>query len=296
MSKVARNHHFVPQCYLAGFTDKRTKQGRLWVCDFTARRVFQQRPKNVAFEVDFNRFETTNGHADELERAFGEFERHVASVIVQIVTTGLMPPDDKLSYLVNFITLLAVRHPAMRESMDRARKRLYRVIGDMLASDEQLFRSQIQRAHDSGFVRSNNFPFSRFRDFVRRGEYVITIPREDHIQRELKVFDKLLADVGNRHWSLIVAAEDAPDFITCDRPSSLVYRQLVFPLTARFALLADKERPWREHITADTRGVAELNSRLLHIAQRQIYSRTSRIALLDGDAAVFVPLSRFVEQ
>ena len=109
------------------------------------------------------------------------------------------------------------------------------------------------------------------------------------------MFSNLLADVGSRHWSLIAAAEDAPDFITCDRPSSLVYKQLVFPLTPRFALLADKEKPWREHITADTRGVAELNSRLLDLAQRQIYSRTSSIALLDGDAPVFVPLSRFLE-
>ncbi len=274
MTSIARNHHFVPQCYLAGFTDTGTKHGRLWVCDFEARRSFLQRPKNVAFEVDFNRFETVAHPPDALEKAFGEFERQVASVIQQIGRTHALPPDVDLSYLVNFITLLAVRHPVMRASMERAQQHGYRVILDMLASDEQLFRSELRRAHQDGFVDSAEFSFDRFRKSVRHGSYKITIPREYHIERELKVFKNLIKDVGSRHWSLITAADDAPDLITCDRPASLVYKQLLFPLNARCALLADKEKPWREHITADSRGIAEVNSRLVDLAHRQIYSRT----------------------
>jgi hypothetical protein len=60
MSQVAQKHHFVPQCYLAGFTDGGSKTGKLCVFDFQVRRFFRTKPKNVAFEIDFNRFETNN--------------------------------------------------------------------------------------------------------------------------------------------------------------------------------------------------------------------------------------------
>jgi Protein of unknown function (DUF4238) len=290
---IARNHHYVPQCYLAGFTDTGTKLGRVWVFDFPLKRSYRQRPRNVAFEVDFNRLETVARPPDALERAFGQFETQVSSVIRQIAKNRTLPPDADLSYLVNFVTLLAVRHPAMRTSMESAQLGLYRVILDMLASDEQLFRSELKQAHQHGFVASGEFSFVRFRDFIRCGKYKITIPREDHIERELKVFSNLLHDVGNRHWSLITAADGAPDFITCDRPASLIHKQLLFPLNARCALLADREQPWRKHITVDSRGVAEVNNRLVDLACRQIYSRTEHVTLLDGDRPITVSLSMF---
>ena len=132
MNPIARNHHFVPQCYLAGFTDTGTKLGRFWVCDFLVQRSFRQRPKKVAFEVDFNRFEAVAHPPDALEKAFGQFERQVASLIQQIAKNRALPPDADLSYLVNFITLLAVRHPVMRASMESAQQHLYRAFGDML--------------------------------------------------------------------------------------------------------------------------------------------------------------------
>lgn len=292
MSQVARKHHFVPQCYLAGFTDGGSKTGKLCVFDFQVRRFFRTKPKNVAFEIDFNRFETNNYPPDALESAFGQFEGKVASVIRDISRTETIPEDEEFSFVINLIALLAVRNPAMRRSMDTARNRMWRVVADMLASDRNLYDSQLRAARAGGFVTGKEVPFEQGRDFIRKGEYPITYDSQEHLQRELRVFEKLLPEVGARYWSLLIAAPDAPDFITCDHPVSLVYRQTLFPLDARHALMGDKEQPAPDRIILDDKGVAEVNLRLFNLADRQIYSRTADITILDRETAVIVPLSR----
>src|SRR3974390_2669136 len=128
MSKIARDHHFLPQCYLAGFTDTGTVDGRLCVYDFVAERFFRQKPKNVAFEVDFNRINVDGHPPDALERAFGEFEGNAAAVVRRICESGELPADEDLSYVLNLIALLATRNPRMRRSMTRARRHAARVI------------------------------------------------------------------------------------------------------------------------------------------------------------------------
>jgi hypothetical protein len=61
MAQVSRKSHFISACYLARFTDAGTEEGRLCGFDLVADRFFQQRPKNVAYELDFNRVEI-DGH------------------------------------------------------------------------------------------------------------------------------------------------------------------------------------------------------------------------------------------
>ena len=81
MRKVARNHHFVPQGYLAGFTDDGTRNGRLFVSDLASGSVFQTKPRNVAAKRDFNRIDTEGQEPDALEQALGEFEGRAVDLL-----------------------------------------------------------------------------------------------------------------------------------------------------------------------------------------------------------------------
>lgn len=54
---MSRNHHWVPQCYLKGFTKGRSKKSLLYVTDFQAGRQFPTVPRNVAAGREFNRGE-----------------------------------------------------------------------------------------------------------------------------------------------------------------------------------------------------------------------------------------------
>ena len=147
--------------------------------DFEASRFFRQRPRNVAFEVDFNRFETQNYPPDALETAFGQFEGKTASVIRRICSEERLPEDEEFSYVLNLIALLAVRNPSMRRSMDTARSHMWRVAADTLASGKALFESQLRSAPAGGFVTQKEVSFERVRDFIRKGEYTNTYDSQE---------------------------------------------------------------------------------------------------------------------
>ncbi|WP_265923371.1 DUF4238 domain-containing protein [Cupriavidus nantongensis] len=53
----ARNHHYVPQCYLKGFARNRSKNAQLFVVDTKTKRAFVTTPRNLAAQRDFNRVE-----------------------------------------------------------------------------------------------------------------------------------------------------------------------------------------------------------------------------------------------
>jgi Protein of unknown function (DUF4238) len=91
MRKFARNHHFVSQGYLAGFTENGTRDGRLIVSDLVSCSLFQTKPRNVAAKRDFNRIDAEGQDPDVLERALGEFEGRAASVIRGIGECGDLP-------------------------------------------------------------------------------------------------------------------------------------------------------------------------------------------------------------
>lgn len=294
MEQTARDHHFVPQCYLAGFTDTGTKDGRLYAFDFVDGRGFRPKPRNVAFEVDFNRFDAEDHPPDALERAFGEFEGKVASVIRAICREAELPADEELSYVLNLICLLATRNPRLRKSMTIARRHTSRIIGDLLVADRGTCERQFAAARETGFVPDKEVPYERMKESIVRDDYQIEISTTEHLHSELRVFDRVLKSLGSRSWSLLVAAPDAPDFITCDHPANLVPKQIVFPLDARNALFGGVENPLPRRVVLPALGIAEVNTRTVDQARRQIYSRCPEIAVLHEDQVVPIRLDRMI--
>src|SRR5262245_8634545 len=78
--------------------------------------------------------------------------------------------------------------------------------------------------------------------------------------------DTSLRCLGTRYWSLVTAAVDAPDFVTCDHPVTPIFKdpnrrgpigyglpgtEVSFPLNARQALLGVCENPLAVSIEAN---------------------------------------------
>ena len=287
MSQIARDHHFVPQSYLAGFTDTGTVDGRLCVYDFVAERFFRQKPKNVAFEVNFNRINVDGHPPDALEKAFGEFEGNAAAVIRRIYRSGELPADEDFSYVLNLIALLPTRNPRMR-----ARRHAARVIGDLLIADRRTYEHHVAEAPRAGCISGADVPYGRMKGFISRDDYAIAISTDEHLRGELRVFERILESLGTRYWSLLVAAPDAPDLITCDHPANLVPKQITFPLDARHAIIGARGTPQPARLVASQKGIAEVNMRMINQADRQIYSRTPEVQILVRDDVVTLDLER----
>jgi len=296
MKKFARKHHFVPQGYLAGFTEQGNRDSLLFVSDLFGGSVFQTKTRNVAAERDFNRIEVDGQDPDALERALGEFEGKAISVIRSIGERGRLPEDEDLSYIINLMALLVVRNPKSRRSMTAARRHTVRAIGDMLVSDRRLFEYHLGKAKESGCVpKASEVSFQEVKSFIDDDRYTVTVSTNESLSMELGLFEKVLGLLGSRYWSLLTAAADAPDFATCDHPVTLVfkdpkvggpigfglpYTEVSFPLNARQALLGVFEEPLPLHLEVRAEQVAAINSRTAYHADRHVYSRTRVVAVL----------------
>lgn len=298
MKRFARNHHFVPQGYLAGFTEDGTRDGRLFVSDLVSRSIFQTKPRNVAAERDFNRINADGQDPDALERALGEFEGRAASVIRGIRESGRLPTDEELSYVINLMVLFVVRNPKSRRAMNAARRCEARVIGDMLSSDRRLFEYHIEKAKDEGFIRKDaDVSFEAMRKFIKDDQYTVEVSTGESLSLELGVFNSTLGLLGSRYWSLVTAATNTPDFVTCDHPVAVVFKdpkvrgpigyglprtEVSFPLSRRQALLGVLEDPLQPRLEANAEQIAAINSRTVYHADRQVYSKTERVVVLRG--------------
>jgi hypothetical protein len=93
----------------------------------------------------------------------------------------------------------------------------------------------------------------------------------------------------------VTTAEDAPDLATCDHPVTPVFKdpdrsgpigyglpntEVTFPLNTRQALLGVLEDPLNLSIEARASQVAAINSRTVHHADRQVYSKATKVVVL----------------
>jgi hypothetical protein len=288
MSKFARKHHVVPQGYLAAFTDTGSRDGRLGVFDFETRRFFSAKPRNVGAKRDFNRVHVEGRDPDSLEKSLGHLEGAAISVIRKVCTEECVPPDDDFNWVLNLICLLIVRNPTTRRSLVRSRQQEARIIGSMLASNKSLYEHHVREARQAGDISGPDVPFERFRRFVGGAAYRVSVSTDESLQIEFGVFDAVLELLGHRCWSLLVAAPDAPDFLSCDRPVIVVHKnptahgpigfglpetEVTFPLGPRHTLLGVFENPFAQCVEIRGSEVRMLNGRIVRHAGRQLYSR-----------------------
>lgn len=66
----ARKHHYISQCYLKGFAERRDKNAMLQVWEVDTGRSFKTKPVGVGAERDFNRIEIDGVDPNTLEKAF----------------------------------------------------------------------------------------------------------------------------------------------------------------------------------------------------------------------------------
>src|SRR5437868_8540835 len=81
VANEARNHHWVPQCYLKGFAKSASKNAQLYVVDQLTRRAFMASPRNVASARDFNRVNAAGVAPNHVEDGYAHFESQAAQAL-----------------------------------------------------------------------------------------------------------------------------------------------------------------------------------------------------------------------
>ena len=294
---TARRHHYLPQSYLARFTDKGTKDGQFFVLEVESGHTFRTSPKNVAVELDFNRVDIDGHPIDVIETAFSPLEQKAGQVIEDIITTEKFPTDEDYNTILNLICLIAVRNPFFRNSFNRAREQSIHIIGDLLISDEKLFAHHVQKARENGENIPETVSFQEMKRFIEGREYKIEFYPEGNLRVELNTFDKILPLLGERIWSLIIAPPEGPEFICSDHPVTINYKsgrngpvgfglrntEVFFPFSRRAGFYGTFEDPLKKVVYAKLGNVATMNRRVAYNAERHVFSPLESFVIwIDG--------------
>jgi hypothetical protein len=217
----SRNHHYIPQGYLRGFGWKRGKHHMVIVHDFNDKKTFEANTRNVCAQRDFMRFEVDDRAPDWLETEIGKLESRAVASIREVVASKVFAGENK-NYVLNLMALLAVRSPEQRENMREFQGRVVQRMMDLVLSKKEHWESQMSAMQDDT-GKSSKVTYEEAKDFHRRGEYRIEVPRERHIQTEIGLHHTALQLLGQRRWSLYIVPGDYGEFVTTNRPVVVAY-------------------------------------------------------------------------
>lgn len=290
-SSDARNHHWIPQCYLKGFSVSRKKDDKLYVVNVQTGKAFETAPRNVAAGRDFNRVDIEGVSANVIESGLAGFEGQVDQALARICAARAIDDPADRNVLFNLIALLAVRNPGMRENMRQAQEQaMKRVIALTMETEERYLAGFGSAVRAGAMAPDDVLPYELMRDFVERDEYTLAVSTTQHVQRELEAVDTILPYLGRRNWTLLRATADSGGFITSDHPvilrwdrpppqgvfvppgHALLNTEVLFPLSHELAIIGSFNELART-IEACREHTAAINGVVSCFAGRQIYAR-----------------------
>ena len=165
---LARHPHWIPQCYLKGFSKSRSKNAKVFVVDAVGRKTFQTVPRNVASARDFNRIEIDGVSPDQIESDIANFEGLVDKALGQVIASRQLGNAQDHNLILNLIALLAVRNPRMRENSRQFQETIIKRMMELTVSDRDRYEASLKRAVQAGVVEPNDdVTYESMRDFVK---------------------------------------------------------------------------------------------------------------------------------
>jgi len=296
----ARKHHYVSKFYLTGFTKSGGSKAKIHVIDKMQKKSFETTLHNIGAHRDFNRVEI-EGNENAVEEALAGFEDTAARVFKRIITNERLPEGDDFIVLMNFVCLLAIRNPNLRESFGDAKKRVYERIMHLIVSSKEIYESQIKKMGESTGKNYSTTSYEDARKFVEERRYDIEIPTHSFVTTELSVFNNVLPYFFKRKWSMIRSSKKVGEFVTSDHPVTLITTvntgnfgvgygmkntEVAFPISRFLAIVGVFEDILPPYIDATNRLIGDINGRTVNYSMNQVYSAHKSFYFMDLDGEI----------
>lgn len=297
----------MPKFYLREFTPDRTEDSQLFVVDLIVRRAFKASPTNVCAERDFNRIESPTLPSDALETQLAQFEAKAADAVRELISSRKQVSPDAWLWVLNFMSVLAARNPAVRNAMTRfVTESMLRELDKTTASPE-VYKETMEAAIAAGHVDpSANMDFEAHRQFIAERRFKMTFDPGYFVVGEFGAQDAVLKALDKRRWLLLEAPPDSGGFITSDRPVCLCHSDgsypwaekplgfavpgtmVIFPICPSLAAVGTFDG--RQGITTASRKVvAKANMTIVQNCMRQVFAPHDRFEVgppMDGKYVV----------
>jgi Protein of unknown function (DUF4238) len=294
----ARNHHFISQCYLKGFTEGGTKDSQLFAVNLSDGSSFSTKPKNVGAERDFNRVE--GRPPGELEAALSSFESTVNAALGRIRSLCRIDNLDDWNAVLNLIALFAVRNPRLRECERKFIDRTLRMMLSTTLATPERWESQVRRMKAAGTLQDeSNVSYEQVKEFHEQGEYDIGISNARQIELEFGSHDSVLSTLVARKWQLCISDPGSGGFIASDHPVCLMGSDgtmpsfqhpigygtadstVIFPLGCELLTVGTFQGVGGV-VQLSPFQVAYMNGTVCAYARRQVYARDATFRVLIG--------------
>lgn len=293
----ARNHHYISQFYLKGFTKSGGKKSNLHVFDKRQSKYFKASPRNVAAKRDFNRI-SVDGYENHIEDELAKTEGELAHTFNEMIKNKRYPNNDQMMDILHFIALVALRNPKMRELFDNVYKQIAETIMNITVSTKESYESQVAQMNEY-MGTSHNVDYEEMKKFIEEKRYKLEINQEQHIPVEFNTIESILPILEKRNWYLIISNEEMGEFVTSDFPVTLISlidrgpygvgfglskTEVSFPISRYLALVGVFETYSLSNTIFATKDmVASINGRTVAYAKDQIYSAHKQFEYLDVD-------------
>ena len=298
MTDRAKKHHYNPAFFLAGFTKAGIQKDRLWVFDQEQFRQWQSNPRNAGCQNGFYDIQLEGSITPDAfeSQVLAPLDAMFCDVIRRMVGEQRMPSGEEFNILLNFVALMATRTPRIRRLVTTVTSLQIRsLVESIIATDEGWER--FRKSYCDASVQTDDEFAKGLREFISAGEYSIDLDKTSHVQKIVELASAMLPLLGERRWSLGIAAEGTPDLVCSDAPVSLVPTDqssenqpihitsretlLIIPLTRRAILMGDYEdRP--PVFRVNDFGVLSFNSLTITEA-KQVFSSEEEFVYLGVD-------------
>lgn len=283
---LPRAHHFVPQCWLSGFTKTGQKNGRLWVTDLKRRKQWPSSPANAGHRRDFYRVSAPDLDPVRFEKTFSDIETAIAPVLKSLDEERRDPTAEELEELLGFVAIQWARVPAFRPTILAVADAFHRSrLAEAVGSPD----SWAAALKDAGIPADRpGADYDSVREFVRSGEYSLSAEAEWYLLRAFKAVESIIPCLRARHWG--TSFSPSGSFIGSDNPVGLdgpkgqqvgfeSAEVVVFPVS-RHALLCGTTIPVMRTVVNRER-IAARNTFTMLGAEEQVYSHIPDFCWLD---------------
>lgn len=264
-------HHFIPKCYLKGFTDGGENSSPFWAVPMNNEAPFPTNPNDACAQRDYYTVDHRNSLIVEDFYA-QKIEPKIIKAIDCIKISSSLPPPEEMRHLILLLATLYLRVPSHREVLEMPMRRT-----------KEIVESMCQKINVSN---KDEFNYSK----------------TDLIKAELKLIDTVQECLSNKYFQLHVIEDDSLDVITSDKPFILSHPkggkgfyfglntsniEICVPITNKAILIARNEKMEEGTFTATQELVGLTNTKLALSARRFFYSKTEEIVLVDDEISVY---------
>lgn len=263
-------HHYIPKCYLKGFTKGGTDDSPFWCVPVDNNEPFITNPNNSCAQRDYYTVQHPNSLVVKDFYA-KEIEPKISIALTYINDHSSLPPREEMRFLILLLATLYVRTPSFRKTLEAPMRRTKEII-DSISED---------------ILISNRKEF----------EYTQT----DIIKVELDLIDTAQECLANKYYQLHIIDEPGTFVITSDCPFVMSHPnadegfyfglntsniEICVPVTKKSILIVRNE-PFEEgFFSAKKELVGLTNTKLILSTNKFFYSCNDEFLLVDDDIRV----------